>query len=271
MMMRSGRLFWAVVLIVLGFLFLAGNLGLLSMNVWRLFWPAFLVLLGVWFLVGSSMKGSAGMEMEEGSVDLGTAQSASVTVKHGAGRLSLSGSAEAGKLVSGSFANGLDARVKDSGGRLQVVLQPHSRAFPDVFFPGAWVSGGGLAWDFSLTKAIPLDLVFEIGAVDAHLDLTELNVKDLVVKTGASSTEIKLPGAAGSTRFKVEAGAASLDITVPQGVAARIEAEAGLASVKVDEGRFPKGNGIYQSPEYESAENKVDIRIETGMASIEIH
>jgi len=56
--MRSGRSFWAVVLIVLGFLFLAGNLGLLSTNIWRLFWPAFLVLMGVWFLVGSSSSGS---------------------------------------------------------------------------------------------------------------------------------------------------------------------------------------------------------------------
>ena len=269
--MRSGRMFWAVVLIVLGFLFLGANLGLLSTNVWRLFWPAFLVLLGVWFLVGSSLKGSSGLEMEEGSVDLGNAQSAAVTVKHGAGMLTLSGSAEAGKLVSGSFAGGLDARVQDKGERLEVVLQPHSRAFPDVVFPGSWVSGKGLAWDFSFTKEIPLDLVFEIGAVDAHLDLTELKVKDLAVKTGASSTEIKLPAAAGSTYFKVGAGAASVDITVPQGVAARIEAEAGLASVEVDQSRFPKANGIYQSPDYDSAENKVEIRIETGMASIEIH
>jgi hypothetical protein len=269
--MRSGRLFWAVVLIVLGFFFLASNLGLLSINVWNLFWPVFLVLLGVWFLVGSTLKSSGGMEMEVGSVDLGEAQSASVTIKHGAGRLSLSGAAGAGKLVTGSFANGLDARVQDSGGRLQVILQPQSRAFPDVFFPGSWASGKGLAWDFSLSKEIPLDLVFEIGAVDAHLDLTELKVKDLVIKTGASSTAVKLPAAAGATRFKVEAGAASVDITVPQGVAARIEAEAGLASVKVDESRFPKVNGIFQSPDYEAAENKVDIRIETGMASIEIH
>lgn len=269
--MRSGRSFWAVILIVLGFLFLAANLGLLSTNIWRLFWPAFLVLLGVWFLVGSTSGGSsAGLKMEQGSVELGGAQSASVTVKHGAGRLTLGGSADPGKLVSGSFANGLDARVQEVGDRLQVMLQPQSKAFPDVFFPGSWLSGKGLAWDFSLTNEIPLDLVFEIGAVDAHLDLSELKVKDLLVKTGASSTKLRLPAAAGSTYFKVEAGAASMEITVPEGVAARIETEAGLASVKVNESRFPKGNGIYQSPDYESAENKVDIRIETGVASIEI-
>lgn len=268
--MRSSRLFWAVVLIGLGFLFLATNLGILTVNVWRLFWPAFLVLLGIWFLIGSTVKGGE-MVLEEGSVDLGEAESASITVKHGAGRLTLSGSAPEGKLVSGQFAGGLDARVHPEGGRAKVILQPHSRAFPDVFFPGNWISGRGLVWDFSLTKQIPLDLVFEIGAVDATLDLTDLQVKDLVINTGASSTAVKLPRAAGVTSCKVEAGAASVDISVPEGVAARIKAEAGLASVSVDQNRFPKGNGYFQSPDYEGAVNKVDIRIETGVSSIEIH
>jgi hypothetical protein len=72
------------------------------------------------------------------------------------------------------------------------------------------------------------------------------------------------------TNFKVEAGAASLVIFVPEGVAARIEADAGLATVTVDQNRFPKQGGIYQSENFENAENKVDIRIETGMASIDI-
>ena len=68
----------------------------------------------------------------------------------------------------------------------------------------------------------------------------------------------------------MEAGAASLVIHVPDGVAARVDYDAGLASVSVDQNRFPKQNGIYQSADFESAENKVDIRIETGMASIAI-
>lgn len=269
-MMRSGRFFWAVVLIILGVLFLISNLGILDINAWRLFWPAILVLLGIWFLIGST-TGARELVMEDGSVELGQADSATITVKHGAGRLSLSGAAEAGKLVSGSFASGLDAQVRLEGSRLNVVLQPQNRAFPDIFYSGNWVSGRGLFWDFGLTDKIPLDLVFETGAVDASLDLTDLQVKHLTIKTGASSTAVKLPRAAGSTFFKVEAGAASMDIMVPEGVEARIEAEAGLASVSVDQSRFPKQNGFYQSPGYESAENKVDIRIETGMASIEIH
>jgi len=267
--MRTNRIFWAVVLVAAGFLLLANNLGFFNLNLWRLFWPAVLIILGVWFLVGTA-TGTGEFVMEEASVDLGNAESASIQVKYGAGRMDLDASADEGKLVSGTFANGLDARVKEVGGRLDVVLQPHSRAFPDVFFPGNWVTGRGLSWDFGLSKEIPLDLVFETGASDTNLDLTDLQVKQLVLKTGASSTEIWLPSAAGSTYFKVEAGAASLIIRVPEGVAARVDSDAGLASVSVDESRFPKQNGIYQSADFQTAENKVDIRIETGMASIEI-
>ena len=203
-------------------------------------------------------------------MDLEDAQQASITIKHGAGRLKIDASAEEGKLVSGTFANGLDARVRKVDTGLDVVLQPHRQAFPDVMFPGNWLSGRGLSWDCGFTKEIPLNLVFETGAGEAKLDLTDLMVKELVLKTGASSTEVKLPAQAGTTYFKVEAGAASLVIDIPEGVAARIEADAGLASVTVDQNRFPKQGGFYQSEDFEDAKNKVDIRIETGMASIDI-
>ena len=267
--MRTNRMFWAILLVGLGFLFLANNLGLMSINVWSLIWPAFLILLGISFLLGSS-KSSTEMVLEEGTVPLEGAEGAKVIVKHGAGKLTVDSSAESGTLASGSFANGLDARVKRDGNQLNVVMQPKSPVFSDVIFPWNWISGRGLEWDFGFTRDIPLNLIFETGAVEAYLDLTDLQVKEVILKTGASSTEIKLPAAAGFTRVKIEAGAASVKIHIPEGVAARVKAEAGFVSVSVDQNRFPKINGYYQSAEYDSAENKVEIQSESGLGSIEI-
>jgi hypothetical protein len=267
--MRSSRVFWAALLVGMGCLFLANNLGLFTINVWSLFWPVFLILLGVWFLIGTS-HGASDLVMEEGSIDLQNASRASVVVKHGAGMLEIGGIADSGKLVSGTFANGLDARVKKDGDALNVVMQPDRPPFPEVIFPWNWMGGKGFHWDCGFTPDIPLNLTFEIGAVDAHLDLSALQVKDLILKTGASSSNLKLPAQAGQTYLKVEAGAASVVIEVPEGVAARVETSAGLASISVDQNRFPKLNGNYQSDDYESANNKVDIRIETGLGSIEI-
>ena len=268
--MGKNRMFWAILLVGLGLLFLANNLGLMSINVWSLFWPVFLILLGIWFLLGNAM-GSSEMVLEEGSIDLAGAERASVQVKHGAGQLTVNSSAESGTLASGTFAYGLDARVKQDGNQLNVVMKPKTPVFPDVLLPWNWVTGKGLEWNFGFTKEIPLNLVFEIGAVDAHLNLSDLQVKDLRLKTGASATDLTLPASAGMTQVKIEAGVASVNIHIPDGVAARVEAEAGLASVSVDQNRFPKVNGYYQSAGYEDAENKLDIRIETGLGSIEIH
>ena len=267
--MRTNRMFWAILMVGLGFLFLANNLGLMSVNVWGLIWPAFLIMLGISFLMGKTW-GSEEMVLEEGSINLEGAERATVTVKHGAGKLTVNSSAESGTLASGKFANGLDARVKRDGNQLNVIMQSHSPVFPEIIFPWNWISGNGFQWDFGFTKDIPLHLVFETGAVDAHLDLTDLQVKDLLLKTGASSTNITLPAAAGLTQVRIEAGAAAVNIRVPEGVAARIEAEVGLAAVSVNQSRFPKLNEYYQSVDYESAENKADIRIEAGLGSIEI-
>jgi hypothetical protein len=267
--MRTNRIFWAILLVGLGFLFLANNLGLMDVNVWGLIWPAFLIFLGISFLLGTTRRSDA-VTLEQGSIDLDGAENATVRVKHGAGRLIVDDSAESGKLASGTFAHGLDARVKRDGNNLEVVMQPKSPVFPDVVFPWNWTSTRGFRWEFGFSRGVPLNLIFETGAAEANLDLTNLQVKDLKLSTGASSTELKLPAGAGYTQVKVEAGAASIIIRVPDGVAARIEAEAGLASISVDQSRFPKGNGFYQSVDYQEAVNKADIRIETGMASIEI-
>ena len=268
--MRTNRIVWAILLVGLGFLFLANNLGFINVNVWGLIWPVFLILMGISFLMGTK-SGSVDVVVEEGSIGLDGAEGATVRVKHGAGSLVVDSNADAGTLASGTFAHGLDARVKRVGTQLDVVMQPETPVFPDMVFPWNWASRKGLQWEFGFTREIPLNLVFETGAAEATIDLTELQVKDLKLSTGASSTTLKLPAGAGFTNLKMEAGAASIVVQVPEGVAARVEASAGLATVSVNQNRFPKMNGYYQSADYEEAANKVNIQIETGVASIEIN
>jgi predicted membrane protein len=47
--MNSGRVFWAVVLIVLGVVLLAGNLNLFRFR-WDMLWAVMLILVGMWFI-----------------------------------------------------------------------------------------------------------------------------------------------------------------------------------------------------------------------------
>ncbi len=71
-------------------------------------------------------------------------------------------------------------------------------------------------------------------------------------------------------RHAVDAGAASVAFVVPDGVAARISADTGLASVNVDTRRFPSAGGGYESPDYASATDRLDLRIKGGLAEFTV-
>jgi hypothetical protein len=61
-------------------------------------------------------------------------------------------------------------------------------------------------------------------------------------------------------------------VEIPQGVAAQIQHGGGLSTLKVDETRFPQvSDSLYRSPDYDTAANKIDLTIETGVTSITIN
>ena len=140
-----------------------------------------------------------------------------------------------------------------------------------IFAPWRRGWAGMLDWDFGLNPGVPLSLRLETGASEARLVLGDLQVRELLLKTGASSTTIDLPSRAGHTRVTVESGAAAVKIRVPQGVAASIVVRSTLAGVHVDRTRFPESAAGYRSPDFDSAPNKAEIFVETGVGSVEIY
>jgi hypothetical protein len=243
---------------------LLDNLGLLgNIDVWNLLWPFFLIALGAWILLGTIFRRAP--ETEHASIPLEGAQSARVRVRHGAGRLEVSAGAGIGLLAEGDFTGGLEYHSKLQGNSAEVKMSP-----PEQTFPFAWSPGTTLDWSFGLTRDIPLSLDYETGASESRLNLRELRMTELRLKTGASSTTIDLPANAGYTRVSVESGAASVNINVPEGVAARIQTRGGLSTIQVDTQRFPQTGNVYQSVDYETAANKVEMDIQMGVGSVSI-
>jgi hypothetical protein len=265
--MRRSTIFWGFVLILLGGLMFinAADIRLPGgINPMQLFWPSVLILLGGWVIFGYFMRGN--VDTEQVSIDLQGANQASLKLSHGAGRLVLGAGASPGQLLTGTFAGGVKQRARLSGDRLEAKIEAHPTLFPPFF--GGWQ---GLEWKIDLNPDIPLALRLETGASQSELDLRELKVTDLRVNTGASKTDLTLPANAGKTDVRVEIGAASVDMVVPQGVAARIRAEQGLSAIEVDPSRFPYSNGIYESPDFSSAQNKVDILVQAGVGRVTVH
>jgi hypothetical protein len=265
--MRRDTIFWGAILILLGgLMFLnAADIRLPGgINAMRLFWPSVLILLGGWIMFGFFLRGR--VETEQVSIDLQGASQASLKLNHGAGRLALRSGASSSQLLNGTFAGGVKQHAHKSGDRLEAHIEANPMIFPPFF--GGWQ---GLEWNINLNRDIPLALRLETGASQSELDLRDLKVTDLRVNTGASKTDLVLPADAGLTNVKVELGAASLDMVVPQGVAARIRTEHGAATIEVDTARFPYSNGIYESADYSSAQNKADIMIQAGAGRVAVH
>jgi len=259
--MRRNYLFWGSVLILLSALFLLKALGITD-DVWGYFWLLAMGLLGVWFIIRAIWR-PKGEEGEQVAIELKGAQQASLRLKHGAGRMTIGCGAGAGQLLSGTFSYGLDYKTKMVGDKLEVRMRSASHFGPFI--------GEGYDWHLNLTRDIPLSLSINSGASESRIDLSELRVPYLKLETGASSTSLTMPAAGGNTLAEINAGVASVDVRVPEGVAARIRIKEGLSARSINSARFPRLEGnIYQSPDYDQAANRVELNIEAGVGSISI-
>jgi hypothetical protein len=264
--MRNNQLFWGVILLLVGGFLLANEFGIElpnGMSLMELLWPLGLILAGLWVLFGVFLRGK--IETENASIDLQGATSASLKISHGAGELNIHSGANLNELAHGSFAGGLAHKATRNGDRLEVRMKPEKDVMDFPFFgPRAQ-----LDWDVALNSQIPTALTLNVGANKSMLDLRDLSLTDFKLETGASETKVTLP-AVGRYRADFDLGAASLDVTIPDGLSARIHVSVGMAGVSVDESRFPRNGSFYQSPDFDSAANSADITIDAGAASIKV-
>ncbi|MBT3338199.1 MAG: hypothetical protein HN855_08180 [Anaerolineae bacterium] len=264
--MKTKSAFWGSLFILAGILLLLSNLGILTINVWKLVWPSFIIAMGVWTLWATT-RGSEALDTEDLSIPLDGAQHGKLTLSFGAGQVHVNAGSGMNELLNGTFVGGVEERINKSDELTKVNLKPSTADFIHTFMPWSW---GAREWKVNLNKDIAWQIHFEMGASDTQVDLTDLRVTDLTVDTGASNTEITLPANAGQTHVDLNGGAASVVFTVPEGVAARIQVDSGLAAIDVDRNRFPRVGDYYKSEDYETAVNKVDINADFGAGSLSI-
>jgi hypothetical protein len=259
--MNRNAIFWGGILIVLGVLFLLQSTGVIRVNVWTLFWPILLIAWGLSLLLQGFGRRRA--EPEHVIIGLKGVEAARLSFHYGAGKLSINGRAAPDELLNGHFGTGLDYDRREAGEEVTLHLRPRDNAVWD------W-GEQDRDWDVSLNNAIPLELEVETGAAESNLDLSEMQVKRFQLKTGASESRVTLPAQATHTEATVECGMASVTLRIPEGVAAQIKAESGMAEVKVNRERFPRAGKLYRSADYDTAANRLDLTIHVGMGSVTV-
>ncbi|GAB4245957.1 MAG: hypothetical protein Kow00129_06100 [Thermoleophilia bacterium] len=293
--MSLGRTLLAVLLIILGLLFLAGNLGLLDWAfltaLWRL-WPLILVILGVHFLFGRGRRQLAAVlilvivlaglafavvgwqtgwaepyEVKSGTLDAPSPrgiEEASLVVDAGALDLDLEGGAE-DRIVEGRYRLRGEVEIEDdrSGSAYSLSLRQSS---PATFFPFPGETRQFL--ELTLAENTVWDLEFDLGAAGADLDLRDIVIRRLALDAGASSVTLTLGReVAAGAEVVVDGGAGSFDISLPDNLTVTLATDTGLSSRDVDE-RFTERNGTWF---YDGGGEALDVRISAGVSSIDVN
>jgi hypothetical protein len=113
------------------------------------------------------------------------------------------------------------------------------------------------------------DLDLNVGAAEVDFDLSGFKTRNLKIQGGASDIDLKLGAALPMSDVKIEAGAASIIVRVPESAGTEIISNTFLAS-KDFKGFIKVGKQQYQSPNFATSTNKIKIDLQAGVARVDI-
>jgi hypothetical protein len=290
-------LVWPVILITVGILFLLSNLGILDINFWALWrlWPVLLILIGIDLMIGRRsalgnmialvlvlvvMAGAislvllspeifgAGVAEQEIQIEapLNGVENADFRIGFAAGTLEVGRLQDSNLLISGDLELVTDRQpvwdFSTSGDDASLALEYTTGNFQ------SW-SGRGDRWDLALSPRVAFALDADMGAGDATLDLTGLDIRGVQMEAGAGRSTIVLPKE-GQFNVMITGGVGQLVVEIPREMAARIEVDRGLSGLDISN-RFERQDGdVYESDDWESNDNRVTIQIEVGIGQVSI-
>lgn len=294
---RHGGLVGPVILIGLGIIFLLNNLGYLSWSVWEtLFrlWPILLVAAGLDLILGQrSIWGSllalvltfavlglalwlSGTDFEVGRTThsqsivqpLGEVDQLELVINPRIGRLSIEAALDSDNLLEGTvylvrqenLTRSFD--VKDGKGSL--VLRSEAGAFGP--FAAGW--GGQRSWDLQLSADVPLQLETDLDIGEQSLDLAGLTLDGLQVEQGIGQTTVILPEE-GRFQARIEGAIGQTVVVIPRSLAARVRLNTGISGRQLPASYLCE-NDVCASPDYETADHRVDLEVSQAIGNIVI-
>lgn len=125
-------------------------------------------------------------------------------------------------------------------------------------------------FDISLNEAPIYDFELDLGACEMNFDFSEYKVSDIEINSGASNIDIKLGELFDSTRIVISTGVSKIRIGIPNNSGCRVECESVL-SLKDFDGFVKKSSNVYETSNYSSAENNIEIEFEGAMSEIKVY
>jgi hypothetical protein len=302
----AGRYVFPLLLVAVGIILLLNNLGVIPWTIWIALgqlWPVVLILLGVELLLGrrsawlgtaiaavvivaafvvalvltftQSPSGASAVlfQQQTANLPLAGATSGQVVLRFPAGILNVGAQPAGGADLVDATASlppgmQLSQQAQLSGGvqKATLTVDGSSKTWPF----GSPFGQNGLNLTAQLAPAVPLTLQADVGAGQSTFDLTNLVVREFTLNNGAGQVTIKFPTAAGQSTADIHSGAGQVTLEVPPGVGASIHYSGGLANVQIQSDRFPAVSGGYETADFASAQNRVDITLNVGVGEVDV-
>ena len=286
---------WGIFLLFLGIVFLLQTLNILPWGLWGTlwrFWPVLIIVIGLGILLRRynawlvsllvlailgaclgvaiwqySPSLSSGIVTKSYSEPLDSLERAQIEIDFSAGTITISSL----PLGSPSLVE-IDSEVRNS--RKTINVDFHQQDGEGKLYLSAvnqrfW-GEVGIRWEVRFTKSIPLVINIKSAASNMKLDLSKLKVTELRLDVDAGNYIVTTPSSAGTCDIEIEANAANIEVTIPDGVAAKIQLDTNLCALDVNKSRFPQQGDYYMSQDFVSAENRVELEIDCDVGRVQV-
>jgi cell wall-active antibiotic response 4TMS protein YvqF len=235
---------------------------------------------------------------DELSAPLNGATAASIEIDTGTGNLTVDELPQGAQVLASGTLQYFEKQGRPTEsfsadrGKATVKLSATSAGRPWFRLP--WEAClGGTEWQVHLNPSVPSEITAHTGGGNVKLNLADMALTNLSADTGGGNIDISLPEHAADLRVKartgggnisielgdaitgsntVEAnsGAGNVVVEIPSGIPVRVDASTGLGKVRM-EPRFSKiGAHMYQSSDYEDADDKLDITLHSGAGNVSV-
>jgi hypothetical protein len=144
-------------------------------------------------------------------------------------------------------------------------LHLSAKGIKRFFWSGPWNN-----WEALLTQNIPLTLDINSSASNISLDLSNLLSSEVLVELNAGNCKVTTPSSAGTTYIKIDANVSNIEVTIPTGVAAKIQLDTNVTNIDVDRSRFPQSGDYYMSDDFVTSGKQVELKIKCNVGSVQV-
>ena len=285
---RFPNLFWPVILIGVGGLYLLQNLGMIEMisfyEIWRL-WPIFLVIAGINMLFGKRNRWLASllsglmalvvvaflffapmvidtlptpeMTTERFADPLGDARQADVVVDFDRGNVEIFPLVDNPNLFTAVVTHDEKVTFNSSGSSSRNIRLHLDQVGPSVFTD--WISQNQVQAEVGLATGVPVDLEVYLGGGNSDMALSEIMLDNLKADSGSGNLTVSLPGG----NYPVDLSSGSGSVTVATSEDSQLDMKVDVGSGRI---AVTLADGNSGEIKLESGSGSITVVVPEGLA-----